>query len=164
MAPREIHFTFGPKEALKKLIQAHPDRKLLLFQAVTDKERYMLFDYSGQETIFSGGLSYQVVRQVEFDKDWDGFFEFRYLTLDEDEQKVFRAIMDKWVRKDGRPFGLNETVILQSEKKNFEFLMINVWEAEADFVDWTNLKDNELQQFGNAGNDRALVVEYKRAK
>ena len=72
--------------------------------------------------------------------------------------------MDKWVRKDGRPFGLNETVILQSEKKNFEFLMINVWEAEADFVDWTNLKDNELQQFGNAGNDQALVVEYKRAK
>ena len=64
MAPREIHFTFGPKEALKKLIQAHPDRKLLLFQAVTDKERYMLFDYSGKETIFSGGLSYQVVRQV----------------------------------------------------------------------------------------------------
>ena len=48
MAPREIHFTFGPKEALKKLIQAHPDRKLLLFQAVTDKERYMLFDYSGK--------------------------------------------------------------------------------------------------------------------
>jgi len=164
MAQKEIHFTFGPKEMLTEIAQKYADRQMLLFQAVTKKDRFMLFDYSGKENIFKGGLSYQLVRQVEFAKDWDGFFEFRYLTLDEDEQKIFRAIMDKWERKDGRPFGLNEVVVLQSEKKNFEFLMINVWEAEADFVDWVNLKDNELKKFGNAGNKEALVIEYKRAK
>lgn len=164
MTVREINFTFGPKDVLEGLQEKYPKRNLVLFRSVTDRNRYMLFDYSGQENIFTAGLSYTLVRKIEFEENWDGFFEFRYLTLDNDEQKVFTAIMDKWEKKDRRPFGLNEVVVLRSENKNFEHVMINIWEDEADFLDWSNTQDNELKNFGHQGNKGALVTEYERIK
>lgn len=163
MSFREIHYTFGPETTLREIQKKYSERQMILYRSVSTESRFMLLDVSGKESIFKGGLSYQVYQKFNFTTfNWDALLEMRYLTLDNEEQKVFHSIVDSWDRKDARPFGLDSTIITKSEKHNFEYMMLNFWEGEEDFMDWDNATDNALAKFGHAGNKGALVTVYKK--
>lgn len=161
MTLRKISLTFGPLGELKKIIASHPDRQFKLFLETDSNSEYMLLDYSGKETIFHSGLAY-MIEDVAGNQDAPvGYIECRYVTLNEDEQKVFKSIFKSWNSVDKRPTGLNSSVMGRSTKDNFEFLLINAWEDENTFMVWNNDRSNQMNQFGHDGNLTPVVKTYR---
>lgn len=161
MMTQEISLTFGPLEELKKIIADHPDRQFKLFLETDSNSEYMLLDYSGKKTIFHSGLNYTIEGVVGDRNKSTGYIECRYVTLNEDEQKVFKSIFKSWDSEAKRPTGLNSSVMVHSEKDNFEFLLINAWEDENTFMVWNNDRSNQMNQFGHDGNATPVVKTYR---
>ena len=84
--------------------------------------------------------------------------------MDTEQQKIFNAHLDKWDDSFNRPVGLKSTLVGHDERKDYEFLMINIWEDQEDYVEWENESDNEFREFGHGGNAQALVAQYKLVK
>ena len=124
----------------------------------------MMLDVSDEKTVFQSGLYYKVIQtlgRVELDED--DILELRYMTLDSDEQKVMQSIIDSWDDRNKRPLGLKSYVETRSLKQDYEFLLINSWEDEHDFLRWHNSENNTMAQFGHAGNKSAVVNQYVSA-
>lgn len=124
----------------------------------------MMLDVSDEKTVFQSGLYYKVIQtlgRVELDED--DILELRYMTLDSDEQKVMQSIIDFWDDRNKRPLGLKSYVETRSLKQDYEFLLINSWEDEHDFLQWHNSENNTPAQFGHAGNKSAVVNQYVSA-
>ena len=125
----------------------------------------MLLDVSDEKTVFQSGLNYKVIQtlgRVELGED--DILELRYMTLDSDEQKVMQSIIDSWDDRNKRPLGLKSYVETRSLKQDYEFLLIDSWEDEHDFLQWDNSEKNTLAQFGHAGNRSAVVNQYVSAR
>lgn len=161
MMSQEISLTFGPLEELKKIIADNSDRQFKLFLATDSTLEYMLLDYSGKKTLFHSGLNYNIEGVVGDREEKPGYIECRYVTLNEDEQKVFKSIFNSWNSVDKRPTGLTSSVMVHSMKDNFEFLLINAWEDENTFMVWNNEKSNQMNQFGHDGNATPVVKTYR---
>ena len=95
----------------------------------------MLLDVSDEKTVFQSGLNY----------------------------KVMQSIIDSWDDRNNRPLGLKSYVETRSLKQDYEFLLINFWEDEHDFLQWHNSENNTPAHFGHAGNKSAVVNQYVSA-
>ena len=122
-------------------------------------KKFTLVDISSNPTIFQSQLEYQVLRTIG-KSEWQGFLECRYLTLDTDHQKIFNAKLSAWDDPSKRPVGLKYSIVGRDEEKNFEYLMINIWENKDDYIAWKNEKENELKDFGHGGNKQPIVTEF----
>lgn len=155
----------GSRKTLVQIKEQNKDRDLLLFRCADDHSKYLLADISGQPTIFNAGLEYQVNKMSRFKAvQKEDYFELRYLTLDEDEQKVFNSMMEGWHSEHTQPLGLVESLVLRSKSKSYEYLLINIWQHEHDFLAWNSSKNNELINFGHGGNKKPLISEYVLAQ
>lgn len=162
MLSKKLSLTFGPEKELKEIIAAHPERKFKLFHAADDNSEFMLMDCSGKESMFHSGLDYYICGEINPNENsTNGYIECRYVTLNEDEQKVFKSIFKSWDAEAKRPVGLDSSVLVHSLKDNFEFLLINQWEDENVFMVWDNDKDNQMNQFGHDGNSTPVVKTYR---
>lgn len=95
----------------------------------------MLLDVSDEKTVFQSGLNY----------------------------KVMQSIIDSWDDRNKHPLGLKSYVETCSLKQDYEFLLINSWKDEHDFLRWHNSENNTMAQFGHAGNKSAVVNQYVSA-
>ena len=157
---KNLNLTFGPEKQLQEIIENNKDRQMVLLESVTDSEKFALLDISNEESIFHSQLDYRIYHTINL-KEWNGFIEFRYVTLDTEQQKIFNAHLGKWDDPFNRPVGLKSTLVGHDERKDYEFLMINIWEDQEDYVEWENESDNEFRKFGHGGNAQALVAQYK---
>ena len=124
----------------------------------------MLLDVSDEKKVFQSGLNYKVIQtlgRVELDED--DILELCYMTLDSDEQKVMQSIIDSWDDRNKRPLVLKSYVETRSLKQDYEFLLINSWEDEHDFLQWHTSENNTPAQFGHDGNKSAVVNQYVSA-
>ena len=163
MTLRKLNIALGPKQTLADIRAAHPDRNLIMLREADDHAKYALVDQSGKDSVFATDLHFQVLRTLNF-QDWQGYIEFRYLTLDNDERKVFDSLVTTWDDSDKRPVGLQATAVLEQDDHNYQYLMINEWESEEAYVTWANASDNPLARFGYSGNKQAVVNRYERVK
>ena len=68
--------------------------------------KFMLLDVSDEKTVFQSGLNY----------------------------KVMQSIIESWDDRNKRPLVLKSYVETRSLKQDYEFLLINSWEDEHDFL------------------------------
>lgn len=163
MTLRKLSIALGPKQTLTDIRATHPDRKMIMLREADDRAKYALVDQSGKDSVFATDLHFQLLRTIDF-QDWQGYIEFRYLTLDNDERKVFDSLITTWDDPVKRPIGLQGTAVFEQDDHNYQYLMINEWENEAAYVTWANASDNPLARFGYSGNKRAVVNRYERVK
>ena len=78
---KNLNLTFGPEKQLQEIIENNKDRQMVLLESVTDSEKFALLDVSNEESIFHSQLDYRIYHIINL-KEWNGFFEFRYVTLD----------------------------------------------------------------------------------
>lgn len=156
---KQISLTVGPEKQLRQLRADNADRKMVLAKSAVDPRKFTLVDISSNPTIFQSQLEYQVLRTIG-KSEWQGFLECRYLTLDTDHQKIFNAKLSAWDDPSKRPVGLKYSIVGRDEEKNFEYLMINIWENKDDYIAWKNEKENELKDFGHGGNKQPIVTEF----
>lgn len=156
---KQISLTVGPEKQLRQLRADNADRKMVLAKSAVDPRKFTLLDISSNPTIFQSQLEYQVLRTIG-KSEWQGFLECRYLTLDTDHQKIFNAKLAAWDDPSKRPVGLKQSLICRDEEKNFEYLVLNIWEHKDDYIAWKNEKENELKDFGHGGNKQPIVTEF----
>lgn len=165
MALHEINIALGPEATINMLIEKYPERHFLKYRSSDDHRKFMLLDVSGEKTVFQSGLNYHVIQTLgEVELAENDILELRYMTLDSDEQKVMQSILDSWDDEKKRPLGLKSYVELRSIKQDYEYLLINSWEDEHDFLQWDNSSNNQLTQFGHAGNKAAVVNQYQSVR
>ena len=120
----------------------------------------MLLNVSDEKTVFQSGLNYKVIQTLgRVEPGEDDILELHYMMLDSDEQKVMQSIIDSWDDRNKRPLVLKT----RSLKQDYEFLLINSWKDEHDFLQWHNSENNTPAQFDHAGNKSAVVNQYVSA-
>lgn len=165
MLAHDVSLTLGARKTLVELQAKNSERKMYLFKSAVDHSKYLLADISGEKSIFNAGLDYEVVKFSQFkDLQKEDYFELRYLTLDKDEQRVFNSVMEGWHSEHTQPLGLAESVVLRSKTKSYEYLLVNIWQHEHDYMAWSNSKNNELANFGHGGNQKPIIAEYVLAQ
>ncbi|MGX5378141.1 hypothetical protein ACWCL1_07860 [Ligilactobacillus sp. LYQ135] len=164
MIDERISLTIGPKKGLEQIIDDNPDRQFKLFHSTGDKTEYMLLDCSGKKSIFHSDLDYYIINEInpgEFPQD---YLECRYLTLNKDEQKVFKSIFNSWKSPEKRPAGLDSSILLHALDDDFKFLLLNEWEDEDAFMVWDNDDQNQLCKFAHNSNETLVVKTYYPVK
>jgi len=71
----QIVITFGNEEILSELKNKHPDRDLVMYQALSQPGEYMLLDHSGKDPVFKAPVYYDILSHSGED-DWNGFISF----------------------------------------------------------------------------------------
>lgn len=159
MNVEKISLALGPEDVLRAKQQKYSDRDLKLLESVTDENKFMLLDKSNKKTVFGSGLNY--VTQHEVGKEtWDGYYEFRYFTLNTDQNKLLESLMQKWENDYDIPVGLKYSLVLHVPRKNLQYLMINVWDSDIDFFDWNTSPNNQLNQFGYNENSEPYITHF----
>lgn len=157
----KIELTIGAKKGLEKIMQDNPDRKFRLFSSTDDDQEYMLMDLSNQKPIFHSGLEYYVSGEVGNLKAEVKYLECRYITLNENEQKVFKSIFNSWNNESKRPLGLTSSVMLHALKDDFNFLLIDNWTDVDSFMIWNNESDNKMNNLGYNGDAVPIIKTYQ---
>lgn len=160
MMSEKLSLTFGPLKELQMIIADNPERGFKLFHSTNDNSEYMLMDCSGEKSIFHSGLDYYLCGTVNPGNE-TGYLECRYVTLNEDEQKIFKSVFNSWNTEAKRPVGLISSTLVHSLKDDFEFLLINLWEDENAFMVWDNENGNIMNQFGHDGNATPVIKTYR---
>lgn len=160
----KFSLTVGTPVSVKYVMDHYSDRKLLFFKN-NQRDRYMIMDVSGGKQVLTSDLHFNTTYDNGGDSQaWDGFFELRYVTLDKDAQKVFRALLRDWENPDSRPAGLKRTLVGQKKHPKFQFLMVNVWDSVGSFLAWDSLPEekNKFKQFEYNGGPGAIVKQYSQ--
>lgn len=101
----KIAATFGTRKILTMIQQQNADRDLLLMQANATEDRYMLLDLTGEKTVFSSPVTYDVLLS-KGSADWHGMTSFIFIDLPEEEQKVFKSKFSSFRHDYNKPDGL----------------------------------------------------------
>lgn len=162
MTVEKISLALGPEEDLRAKQQKYPERDLKLLKSVVDEDKFILLDKSNQKTVFGSGLNY--VTQHEIGQEvWEGYFEFRYFTLNTKQHGILEALLQKWENSYEIPTGLRYSLITHVPRKNLQYLMINVWDSDIDFFDWNTAANNEINQFGYNENSKPYISHFMLA-
>ncbi|WP_081467847.1 monooxygenase [Lentilactobacillus kisonensis] len=133
---KQIVITFGNDQILSEIKAKHPDRNLLLYQALNQNDKLMLLDYSGKEPVFQSPVLYDILSHTGADK-WNGFISFSAMDLNFDQQKVFDARINK-LRSNGLPDGMHSIYSLNYHKDINQRVILATWNSYSDFELWKN--------------------------
>lgn len=134
---RNLAFTFGSRDVLKKFIAEHPDRELVLLGSSTgDNQGLQLIDASGEPSLFSAGLDYRV-HLHQGATDWQGFYSFSYFKFDQDTADVFDAKINRLV-SGPLPHGMRALYVLTKEHDAGSYSLLTIWEDSQAYSLWRN--------------------------
>ncbi len=132
---RHIAITFGSEDILRPIIDKYPDRELQLYKlSSTEAKELMLLDYSGMEPIFESPVTYDALAHAGND-NWTGFVNFATLNLNEDQQKVFDARVNK-LMSDILPTGMNSIYSLNYHNDINQRILLTTWESYSNYEIW----------------------------
>lgn len=131
-----ISITYGTKQVLSKLQTRYPDRKLLLLDSSTSGEQLALLDVSGEESVFSSPIHYDI-KLHRGTTDWQGFVNFTYIdNLSPDDQKTFNSKANHFVTTDAMPDGMRSIYFMKDEKNRSNNILLSTWENSDSFSIW----------------------------
>ena len=130
----QLSLTFGSRPLLDKIIKQNPDRQFVLLAATGGAKDLQLLDVSGQDSVFTSHLDYQV--KIEHGQPtWHGFFSFNYFTLDVESAKVFEGDVNK-IAADPLPAGMTAMLVLSKFKNSGEYVLMTIWDTSDAFMIW----------------------------
>ena len=131
----KIAATFGTRKILTMIQQQNADSDLLLMQANATEDRYMLLDLTGEKTVFSSPVTYDVLLS-KGSADWHGMTSFIFIDLPEEEQKVFKSKFSSFRHDYNKPDGLKHFWILRESKNNSAFVIVTNWHSDSEYAVW----------------------------
>ncbi|GAA3620379.1 hypothetical protein [Secundilactobacillus similis] len=132
----QLSITFGSKQVLTDLQARYPDRPMHLLDASSAGEQLALLDVSGQESVFSSPVHYDI-KLHRGTTDWNGFINFMYFdNLSEDDQTVFNSKASHFVSVDAMPDGMHAAYFMKAEKNRANNILLTTWSSAEDFSIW----------------------------
>lgn len=145
----KISATFGTRKILTMIQQQNADRDLLLMQANATEDRYMLLDLTGEETVFSSPVTYDVLLS-KGTADWHGMTSFIFIDLPVEEQKVFNSKFSSFRHDYNKPDGLKHFWILRKSKNDAAFVIVTNWRSDSEYAVW--LRSESFKPFAKYMN------------
>ncbi|GAY74039.1 monooxygenase [Lentilactobacillus kosonis] len=131
---KKISITFGSEPILNKIKKANPDRELILYDALSNRNELMLLDASGKDSVFNSPVQYDVLSHSGTD-DWRGFVSFITAQIDSDQQKVFDARVNR-LMSNPLPDGMRSIYSLHTYKNINERVLLTTWNSPSQFELW----------------------------
>lgn len=132
---RNLSFTFGTRNVLKKFITDHADRELILLgSSANDDQGLQLVDASGKPSLFSAGLEYQVTLH-QGATDWRGFYSFSYFKFDQDTADVFDAKVNR-LAAGPLPEGMRALYVMVKPKDRGSYSVLTIWDDSQAYSLW----------------------------
>ncbi|WP_341778109.1 antibiotic biosynthesis monooxygenase family protein [Levilactobacillus sp. HBUAS70063] len=139
----KLSLTFGSRDLLDKIVHQNPDRQFVLLAATGGAKDLQLLDISGQDSVFTSHLDYQV--KIEHGQpNWHGFFSFNYFNLDVESAKVFEGEVNK-IAADPLPVGMTAMLVLSKLKNSGEYVLMTIWDSSDAFMIWR--RSNKFSPF-----------------
>lgn len=131
-----LSITYGSQKILSDLQERYSDRPMILLGSSTSGEQLALLDVSGQESVFSSPVHYDI-KLHRGTTDWQGFINFIYLdNLSADDQKVFNSKANHFVTTESMPEGMRSIYFMKEERNRSNNIMLSTWESSEDFAVW----------------------------
>lgn len=132
----QISITFGSKQVLAKLQKRYSNRPMYLLDASTAGEQLALLDVSGEPSIFSSPVHYDI-KLHRGTTAWNGFINFIYIdNLSIDDQKVFNSKANHFVTTEAMPDGMQSIYFMKDEKNRSNNIILTTWADAEAFADW----------------------------
>ncbi|MFD1549919.1 antibiotic biosynthesis monooxygenase family protein [Levilactobacillus fuyuanensis] len=130
----QLSLTFGSRDLLDRIVKRNPDRQFVLLAATGGAKDLQLLDVSGQSSVFTSHLDYEV-KSEHGQPDWHGFFSFNYFTLDVESGKVFEGEVNK-LAAEPLPNGMTAMLVLSKFKNSGEYVLLTIWDSSDAFMIW----------------------------
>ncbi|MTV82936.1 hypothetical protein [Secundilactobacillus folii] len=131
-----LSITYGSQQVLSDLQKRYSDRPMILLDSSTSGEQLALLDVSGQESVFSSPVHYDI-KLHRGTTDWQGFINFIYLAnLSADDQKVFNSKANHFVTTEAMPEGMRSIYFMKDQKNRSNNIILSTWETTEDFAVW----------------------------
>lgn len=133
---RQLHVTYGSKQILEQIRTANPDRHLLILSPSTASlENLQMVDVSGEDNIFSSGVSYDV-ENYHGTPNWRGFFNYTFITIDPDHLPVFEQLINQWFNQD-KPEGMIAALVLRKHgDASNNYAILTTWQMPQQWQRW----------------------------
>lgn len=135
----EISVTYGTYDVLTRIIDDNPQRQLHLFQELNDPTNLMLLDSTGTKSIFNSSIIYDVLGHSGVD-NWDIFVNSTVIELNDDQQKVFDARINKLLTTT-LPQGMLSMYSMYYHKDITRRALLTTWDSEASYKKWQKQAD-----------------------
>ncbi|MHC9536516.1 antibiotic biosynthesis monooxygenase [Dellaglioa sp. BT-FLS60] len=145
-----IYTALGAEYFLKSIIRNNPSRSFILLNPTIEYNNAYLLDTSDDTSIFYSGLDFRVNYHVGADS-WQGFYHFQYITLSDEESKVYLAQLQNFINERTRPTGMTAYYTLQSLSKSYNYVLLTIWEHQSDMLNWH--KSEAYKQIKASEND-----------
>ncbi|XLP62899.1 antibiotic biosynthesis monooxygenase [Dellaglioa sp. P0083] len=130
-----INTALGAEYFLKSIIRNNPSRSFILLNPINKYNNSYLLDTSDDNSIFYSGLDFRVRYHVGMDS-WQGFYHFKYITLSDEESKVYLAQVQTFINEQTKPTGIISFYTLQSLSKGYNYVFLTIWKQQSDFINW----------------------------
>ncbi|MBW1605396.1 monooxygenase [Lactobacillus sp. Sy-1] len=134
-----IYVTFGSESYLSKIIEKHPERKLYLYNSVTNSDSFEIVDLSDKPTIFESPIGYSVLNHFGTDQ-WGKSISYITLDLDSNQQKVLDAKINSIISNESLPDGMSSIYSLNIANKLSKRVILTTWNDNVKIADWYRSK------------------------
>lgn len=150
---KQISYALGSVDFLRQRQDENGGRALQLYKSARVAGKYVLFDLSGQSSIFQSPVELVTRYQVGND-DFRGFLNYQSFTLDKREKEV----MQKWAKQaldatiQNPDSQLLSAYLLERKDDTHTTVLLTWWQSLAAFDRWLNSSTYEpLRQFSAPG-------------
>lgn len=141
-----INTALGAEYFLKSIVRNNSSRSFIMLSPIVKYNNSYLLDISDDNSIFYSGLDFRVRYHVGADS-WQGFYHFKYITLSDEESKVYLAQVQSFISKQKNPDGMVAYYTLQSLSKGYNYVFLTIWKQQSDFANWRKSSDYEQLKY-----------------
>ncbi|QBO35270.1 hypothetical protein EQG49_01735 [Periweissella cryptocerci] len=146
---RQLHVTYGSKQILNQIRANYPERHLLVLSPSTSSlDNLQMLDVSGEENIFSSGVSYDIVN-YHGTPNWRGFFNYTFITINPDRKPVFDKLIEQWFNQD-KPEGMIAALVLRKHgDASNDYVVLTTWQMPQQWRRWKSSDNYFFKPYAN---------------
>lgn len=143
---KQISVTFGSKSVLDKIITKYPERDLALFSPSNNATGLQLIDYSGEPSIFSNPIIYEVISHTGID-NWNHYIDYVEVTPDAERRKILNATVSNFMTDINHPTGMYSAYYMTASDNSDKKILLTLWKDKYSFLQWKNDKADNFMSF-----------------
>ncbi|USS87237.1 hypothetical protein M3M39_03710 [Fructilactobacillus hinvesii] len=149
---KQISVTFGSQGILEQIMKKYPERHMALFAAASNAHGMQLVDYSGDESIFTSPVVYQVNAHAGND-DWEHYINYTEISPSKDQRQILDAKVSNFMSDPDTPAGMTGFYYLTAEGNSDSRILLSLWKQQYDYMQWEKSPQHNFISYQTFKND-----------
>ncbi|USS86373.1 hypothetical protein M3M38_06830 [Fructilactobacillus cliffordii] len=149
---RKISVTFGSEAILEQIMKKYPERHMALFAAANNAHGMQLVDYSGEDSVFTSPVVYEVNAHAGSD-DWWHYISYIEISPSKDQRQILDAQVSNFMSNPDTPTGMTGVYYLTAEGNSDSRILLTLWKQQYDCMKWEKSEQHDFVSYQTFKND-----------